>query len=323
MQGFGDNKAMSKQSKIDQVAVMWIRDGVLVNRMPINAVAFAYAYFLSAPAVEQETLNVTSLVNFAFAQSGVSCLEKMTLRRSSLGAAMHSIDEQVAPGFDFEAAVRLYNALATDAASSASYFDGAIETLTWLKTCRASNFITSAVEQAVLDVWAYSPQGRQICSRSGPITEILGRRPNFCKGRDHFKYVSDWLSGTVSHPQSELVKTIYYVADAVSEIKQGREFSAEFSIVPIGFAHHIDSAQVLAAACLLKASLERLVASGAIPDTTTTSSSSSSCLERLTLDESQLKLPSAAALEASLREAGASHVVRNFDELRGALVPQF
>lgn len=296
---------------------MWIRDGVLINRMPINAVSFAYAYFLSAPAAEQESLSVTSLVNFAFAQSGISCLEKMTLRRSSLDAAMHSIDEQVAPGFDFEAAVRLYNALATDAASSASYFDGAIETLTWLKTCRASNFITSAVEQAVLDAWACSPQGRQICSRSGPIAEILGRRPNFCKGRDHFRYVSDWLSGTVSQPQPDLVKAIYYVADAVSEIKQGREFSVEFSIVPIGFAHHIDSALVLAAAALVKASLEKLVASGAI------AVSSSSSSERLILDESQLELPSAEALEASLRQAGAAHVVRNFDELRRALEPQF
>lgn len=46
--------------------------------------------------------------------------------------------------------------------------------------------------------------------------------------------------------------------------------------MPIGFAHHIDSAQVL----------------------------------------------TAAALEASLRQAGAAHVVRNFDELRGALDPQ-
>jgi hypothetical protein len=89
---------MSKKSKFKQAAVMWIRDGVLINRMPINAVAFAYAYFLSAPAAEQESLNVTSLVNFAFAQSGISCLEKMTLRRSSLElSAMHSIDEQVAP----------------------------------------------------------------------------------------------------------------------------------------------------------------------------------------------------------------------------------
>lgn len=314
---------MSKKSTVKQAAVMWIRDGVLINRMPINAVAFAYAYFLSASAVEQESLSVTRLVNFAFAKSGISCLEKITLRRSSLGATLHSIDEPVAPDFDLDAAVKLYNALATEAACSASYFDGAIETLAWLKTCGASNFITSAVEQEVLDAWAYSPQGRLICSRSGPITEILGRRPNFCKGRDHFRYVSDWLSGTVSHLQPDLVKTIYYVADAVSEIKQGREFSAEFSIVPIGFAHHIDSAQVLAAASLVKASLEKLVASGAIAvNLSSSSSSSSSSSERLALDESQLELPSAADLEASLRQAGAAHVVRNFDELRGALDPQ-
>lgn len=314
---------MNKKSKVKQAAVMWIRDGVLINRMPINAVAFAYAYFLSASDAEQESLSVTSLVNFAFAKSGISCLEKITLRRSSLGATLHSIDEPVAPDFDLDAAVKLYNALATEAACSASYFDGAIETLAWLKTCGASNFITSAVEQEVLDAWAYSPQGRLICSRSGPITEILGRRPNFCKGRDHFRYVSDWLSGTVSHPQPDLVKTIYYVADAVSEIKQGREFSAEFSIVPIGFAHHIDSAQVLAAASLVKASLEKLVASGAIAvNLSSSSSSSSSSSGRLALDESQLELPSAAALEASLRQAGAAHVVRNFDELRRALDPQ-
>jgi hypothetical protein len=299
---------MKKKGKFKQVAVMWIRDGVLINRMPINAVAFAYAYFLSAPAAEQDSLNINSLVNFAFAQSGISCLEKMTLWRS----------RQAATDLDLEAAVRLYNAVATEAACSASYFDGAIETLSWLKTCRASNFITSAVEQEVLDAWAYSPQGRQICSRSGPISEILGRRPNFCKGRDHFQHVSEWLTKTAYRPESELIKTIYYVADAVSEIKQGREFSAEFSIVPIGFAHHIDSAQVLAAASLLTASLEKLLASGVV-----SLDSFSSVAERLGLDERQLELPSAAALEASLRQAGAAHVVRNFDELRSSLDPQF
>ena len=307
MQGLGDNKAMKKKGKFKQVAVMWIRDGVLINRMPINAVAFAYAYFLSAPIAEQDSLNVNSLVNFAFAQSGISCLEKMTLWRS----------RQDATDLDLEAAVRLYNDLATAAACSASYFDGAIETLSWLKTCRASNFITSAVEQEVLDAWVYSPQGRQICSRSGAISEILGRRSSFCKGRDHFQYVSEWLTKTAYQPESELIKTIYYVADAVSEIKQGREFSAEFSIVPIGFAHHIDSAQVLAAASLVKASLEKLLASGVV------SLASSSLTDRLSLDERQLELPSAEALEASLRQAGATHVVRNFDELRSSLDPQF
>lgn len=307
MQGLGHNKAMKKKGKFKQVAVMWIRDGVLINRMPINAVAFAYAYFLSAPAAEQDSLNVNSLVNFAFAQSGISCLEKMTLWRSS----------QDATDLDLEAAVRLYNDLATEAACSTSYFDGAIETLSWLKTCRASNFITSAVEQDVLDAWAYSPQGRQICSRSGAITEILGRRPNFCKGRDHFQYVSEWLTKTAYLPEAELIKTIYYVADAVSEIKQGREFSAEFSIVPIGFAHLIDSAQVLAAASLVRASLEKLLASGVV------SPVSSSLTERLCLDEHQLELPSAAELEASLFHAGATHVARNFDELRSSLDPQF
>jgi|GEM_PF-1607322 len=315
MQGLGDNKAMKKKGKFKQVAVMWIRDGVLINRMPINAVAFAYAYFLSAPIAEQDSLNVNILVNFAFAQSGISCLEKMTLWRS----------RQDVTDLDLEAAERLYNALATEAACSTSYFDGAIETLSWLKTCRASNFITSAVEQEVLDAWAYSPQGRQICSRSGPISEILGRRPNFCKGRDHFKYVSEWLTKTAYQPESELIKTIYYVADAVSEIKQGREFSAEFSIVPIGFAHHIDSAQVLAAASLVKASLEKLLASGVVSlaSSSSSSSSSSSLTDRLSLDERQLELPSAEALEASLRQAGATHVVRNFDELRSSLDPQF
>lgn len=298
---------MKTKGKFKQVAVMWIRDGVLINRMPINAVAFAYAYFLSAPAAEQDSLNVNSLVNFAFAQSGISCLEKMTLWRSL----------QNASDLDLEAAVRLYNALATEAACSANYFDGAIETLTWLKTCRAGNFITSAVEQEVLDAWSYSSQGRQICSQSGAITEILGRRPNFCKGRDHFQYVSEWLTKTANYPEPELIKTIYYVADAVSEIKQGREFSAEFSIVPIGFAHHIDCAQVIGAASLVRASLEKLLASGVV------SLASSSSLERLSLDERQLELPSAEALEASLRQAGATHVVRNFDELRSSLDPQF
>lgn len=83
--------------------------------------------------------------------------------RSSLDAAESD--------FDFDAAVKLYNALATEAACSASYFDGAIDALAWLKTCSASNFVTSAVEQEVLDAWATSSQGRLICGSPGLITE--------------------------------------------------------------------------------------------------------------------------------------------------------
>lgn len=190
MQGLGDNKAMKKKGKFKQVAVMWIRDGVLINRMPINAVAFAYAYFLSAPIAEQDSLNVNSLVNFAFAQSGISCLEKMTSWRS----------RQCRRPFTSCRCREALQCLATEAACSASYFDGAIETLSWLKTCRASNFITSAVEQEVLDAWRTALKVDKF-SRSGPISEILGRRPNFCKGRDHFKYVSEWLTKTAYQPE--------------------------------------------------------------------------------------------------------------------------
>ncbi len=290
--------------KSRQAAVMWIRDGVLINRMPINAVAFAYAYILSCPQAE-DSLTVSSLVNFAFEQSGSSCLEKMALLRSQSGSGVGS-------GIDIEAASRLYNQLASEAAHSASYFDGALDLLRWLRTCKASSFITSAVEQEVLDDWARSAQGRKVSGKPGLITEILGRRPNFCKGRDHFQYVSDWL--TESFPEPETVKTIYYIADAVSEIRQGREFSDEFSIVPIGFANHIDSGQIQAAADLVQKSLEKLIASGKVDVASPQPS--------FTLDASQLELPSAAALVANLRQAGAAQVVRNFAELRAALDPQ-
>lgn len=293
----------SRMRKSRQAAVMWIRDGVLINRMPINAVAFAYAYILSCLQAE-DSLTVSSLVNFAFEQSGSSCLEKMALLRSQSSSGIGS-------GMDIEAASRLYNQLASEAAHSASYFDGALDLLRWLRTCKASSFITSAVEQEVLDEWARSAQGRKVSGKPGLITEILGRRPNFCKGRDHFQYVSDWL--TESFPEPETVKTIYYIADAVSEIRQGREFTEEFSIVPIGFANYIDNGQVQDAASLVQKSLEKLIASGRVD--------LASPQANLTLDASQLQLPSWGTLEANLRQAGAVHVVRNFAELRAALDP--
>ncbi len=279
-------------------ALMWIRDGVLINRMPINAVAFAYAYFLSSSPAERRSINVTDLVNFAFAKSGISCVEKMTLMLASRQSSAF-----------VEGATRLYNEIASEAGISAKYFDGVLDLLTWLQSQQIESFITSAVEQEVLDTWAAGEQGQLLCGQPKLIAEILGRRPQFCKGQDHFRYVSEWHGQ--SDPLKQTMANIYYVADAVSEIKQGGEFSNEFSIVPIGFANLIESKHVLTAASIVSLATRQIVAAQEIAFPFLD--------EELTIDYGKLQLPSQSVLETSLLEAGAKYVVRDFTELRAVL----
>ncbi|PZM80834.1 MAG: hypothetical protein DKT66_16465 [Candidatus Melainabacteria bacterium] len=254
-------------------AIMWIRDGVLVNRMHLNPVAFAFAYWFFTPPEKRSRLTIERLINFGFTKSGFSCADKMFLFNQESDDALTDVD----------AAASFYNELATVAAESCSYFDGAIELLGDLQKAGVYSYITSAVEQEVLDRWAQSPQGKLI---SPKLMEILGRRPNFFKGTDHFEYVSDTVKPDC----------IYYVADAVSELLTVLANKERFKIVSIGFSYCIDKPQVMEAVRLVKQTLSNFP-SGAIPYP-----------EDLEVDEAKLQVPEELQLADSLRGAGADHV---------------
>lgn len=216
-------------------AVMWIRDGVLVNRMHVNPVAFAVAYWVFAAPAKKDRITLESLINFGFARSGISCAQKMQLFNNQCCDALEHVEE----------AASFYHVLATEAAKSCSYFDGAVQLLKELHAHGARNFITSAVEQSVLDAWANSEQGALIA----PYVEILGTRAGFQKGADHFAYVANSIADSINR------SPIYYVADAVSEITTACRYSDEYNIVPIGFGYVIDLQQIMDAVKLVKAAL--------------------------------------------------------------------
>ncbi|MBI2810362.1 MAG: hypothetical protein HYX67_06000 [Candidatus Melainabacteria bacterium] len=212
---------------------MWIRDGVLIDRMHINAVAFAYAVQLSSNQTTEPKASLSKLIYFAFEKSGLSCAEKVALYNAEC--------QSIVP---VESAVQLYNAIATDAANEAHYFDGAIELLNDLKSGGNANMITSALEQELLDSWVVGSQGRHI---AGCLDAVLGKRGDFTKGRAHFQYVSKLG-----------YQTIYYVADAVFEISTSANLAREFNIVPIGFGNEITRATVFEAVQIVSATVRRL-----------------------------------------------------------------
>lgn len=252
---------------------MWIRDGVLVNRMHLNPVAFAFAYWFFTPPERRARLSIERLINFGFTKSGFSCADKMFLFNQENDDALTNVD----------AAAGFYNDLATVAAESCSYFDGAVELLDDLHKAGVYSYITSAVEQEVLDKWAQSAQGKLI---SPKLMEILGRRPNFFKGTDHFEYVSDTVKPDV----------IYYVADAVSELLTVLANKERFKIVSVGFSYCIDKPQVMEAVSLVKKTVAGFPAES-IP-----------FFEELSVDENKLKVPEEYQLADSMRGAGADHV---------------
>ena len=258
-----------------RTAVFWIRDGVLIDRMPVNAVAFAIACLsYTAPGASVHT-NVTELINFAFETSGISCADKMAKFNK----------EKLPLVADVAAAAAYYNELAGKAAESCAYFSGACELVGRLKAAGALNFITSAVEQSVLDQWAKSVQGGQLTAH---LTEILGKRDRFNKGRDHFAHVFSQYG----------VERIFYVADAVAEIRSGATFAEQFAISPIGFANVISAAKIKEAYQLVLGEHEKLLLS-----------KGESCVAFGDIDESALCLPGEAALANMLKAAGATFVV--------------
>lgn len=257
-----------------KTAVFWIRDGVLVDRMHVNAVAFAAASLAHADTALVGHTNVTALINFAFATSGISCADKMH--------RFNAEQFQLIP--DVAAAAAYYNVLATEAARSCQYFDGACDLVKALQNAGVLNFITSAVEQSVLDTWSATASGQELVPH---LTEVLGKRPGCEKGEQHFRYVREQYG----------VEQIYYVADAVGEIANGAQLAKQLNISPIGFAHVITAPRVTLAHCLVIAAQEKLA-------TTHTPSPQSPALH-----ESALTLPGDDTLVAMLKQAGATCVI--------------
>lgn len=252
-----------------KIAVVWIRDGVLVDRMPENAVAFAIASWQHIPPKLREGICIEDLINYGFYKSGVSAAEKMRMFYSEHG----NLVADVTCAFDH------YAALAVCVGQSVSYFAGAVELLRDLNIKGINNYITSAVDQDVLDCWRQSAKGIQI---SGHLTEILGKRPGFSKGNEHFDYI-----------RKQGATRIYYVADAICEIQTG----TACKVYPIGFANVITPQRVVDAFKRVR-EIDQIFGADisygpAISD----------------IDPSRLILPDAMQLEMNLKDAGARSVV--------------
>jgi phosphoglycolate phosphatase-like HAD superfamily hydrolase len=258
-------------------AVLWIRDGVLVDRMHINSVAFAFAFWAFSTSDRRLNTTLEDLINFAFEKSGLSCADKMRRYNSEREDILMDVD----------AASVYYNALASEAAAAANYFTGAFDLLRDLQSAGVQNFITSAVEQDVLDTWS---QGQQGLMTAPYLKEILGKRDNFSKGRDHFEYVSRGLSN----------QRIFYVADAAAEIQTGKQYSQEYNIIPIGFGNVITVERVLEAVELVS---QALIACGI--DTIPCPIS----VEEIQVDAARINLPDEHEVESALSKAGAESVI--------------
>lgn len=260
-----------------KVAVLWIRDGVLVDRMHINPVAFAFTVWMFSSPEKRANTTLAELITFGFEKSGKSCADKIRLYNEERHALVEEVD----------AAATYYNYLATDAARSETFFTGATELLRDLAAQGVANFITSAVEQEVLNTWSTGQQGTQIAPY---LIEILGSRKGFSKGKDHFEYVLQSLN----------VDKIFYVADAPAEIEAAREYADQFSIVPVGFANVITLDRVFDAVSLVS----RTSAASAGPTVPFPMA-----LSEIQIEETAISLPDGPAVIHALKRAGADAVV--------------
>ncbi|HEY9731738.1 MAG TPA: hypothetical protein V6C89_07490 [Drouetiella sp.] len=265
-----------------QTAVVWIRDGVLIDRMPINAAAFGCASWLSASAKDRGPARLEDLISFAFEKSGFSCAAKMMM----YNAQRQNIIS------DVESAAAMYNVLATAAGNFAQYFSGTVELFRDLKCGGIQNFISSAVEQSVLDAWVRGPQGSKIADS---LTEIMGKRERFAKGKDHFRHVSELGC-----------QRIFYVADAISEVRTANAHSHQYNIIPIGFANEIKTAHVLNAVEMVKQELAKLADSDK-PE-------AAKDLLRLEIDSSKIVCPDPVLHRQSLVAEGAVEVIEGCRE---------
>jgi hypothetical protein len=256
---------------------VWIRDGVLVNRMHINPVAFAYTTWMFSSIETRQEFSIEKLINYGFEKSGYSCLDKLSLFNADHAKAVE--DVLLASGF--------YDEMVSGAAARCEFFPGAQELLADLHAANGGAYITSAIGQDTLHLWARG-QGAHIMRY---INEILGRRDNFLKGRDHFEHIA----------RSSPKKCIYYVADAPSEIETGATLSAEFNIIPIGFGYHITTEQVMAAGESVKTAIADVIGRHKTVRHTPFDS-----LPQIELE--LLSLPDSSEIVAALWHAGASHV---------------
>lgn len=250
---------------------------MLVDRMHINPVAFAFSVWLFSTPERRPQTTLEALINFGFEKSGFSCADKMRLYNSQCEDILT----------DVETAANYYNVLASEAATTANYFAGTTELLQDLQNAGVYNFITSAVEQNVLDTWSQSQQGLAIAPY---LREILGKRQNFVKGRDHFEYVSKTLG----------CSQIYYVADASAEIETAMAYSQSYYITPIGFANVITVDRVLEAVKLVGQAV-MVCGLDAIPFP--------SALEKAQVNHKHISLPTEDAITSALHRAGAKSVI--------------
>lgn len=189
----------------EKVAVFWIKDGVILNAMAPNSVAFSLAVQKIAPKEKLE-----ELVNFYFDASGLSTDEKVKLLNSK-------------KGYDVIGAGQFKNFNETFAAykakSGPKYNPGIPELIGELKRdYDVLNFVTSIADQKVLDDWMKNAGG------DVRIDEALGTRgADFRKGRAHFTHVREKYNAA----------RMYLVADAPSEIKMG----ASLKIKTVGYAN--------------------------------------------------------------------------------------
>ncbi|MGO8685334.1 MAG: hypothetical protein ACLQUT_12260 [Thermoleophilia bacterium] len=269
------------------VATMWIRDGVLVERMHVNAVAFAFAVlaFSRRDATEGAPVHsdiasadpsLEQLITFAFAHSGASCAAKL----QTLNLELENAVEDVA------VAARYYDELATAAAQGCRPFAHAASLLATLEAAGIPTFITSAVDQQIMDAWARSSDGQPLCAH---VTEVLAQRPGFSKGGDHFNHVRSRYG----------IERIVLIADAVAEIEMGRRWGQEYGVVPIGFANVIDAAKINEGVRLVSKAQELIGRRAAV----------AAISPPRGVDHEKLVLPDAETLSVLLKNAGAAYVV--------------
>lgn len=216
----------------EKVAVFWIKDGVILNAMAANAVAFGLAVRRIAPNEKLE-----ELVNFYFDSSGLSTEDKMKLLNSRkgyevIGAGQLKKFNNAFAGYKFKSRPR--------------YNPGIPELLGELKRdYDVLNFVTSIADQKVLDEWMKEGKGPG-------IDEALGTRSEeFKKGQVHFAYVGEKYNAA----------KMYLVADAPSEIRMGASLSPEFKINTVGYANPITPEMIVSAVKEL-APGEKIEASG-------------------------------------------------------------
>jgi hypothetical protein len=243
--------------------------------MPINAAAFGCCSWLYTREKDRKPALLEDLISFAFEKSGFSCAAKMMM----YNAQRQNIIS------DVESAAALYNVLAAAAGNLAEYFSGSVELLRDLKSGGTLNFVSAAVEQSVMDQWLSGSQGSQIAES---LTETLGKRPRFSKGKDHFKHVSDYGC-----------QRIYYVADALSEVRTASALSHDYNIFPIGFANEITTERVLAAITMVRQELSNLCSRP----------NSAEDLLKINVDGSKLVLPDPQLNQRNLAAEGAVAVI--------------